>query len=160
MGILVKAQECVENMKKWAYYTNKELFLLPSAIRTSPVKASNMLSLAPGGDDHGTLHWYWTGGLMLPVELPVPVCSADAWIDSVAVQPCHVWPESGEQAQQGQGGLWYRNAILVTAVCGEQESYPARCVGSRETKVKASRRGGGMLEAWSEWAITAIKVQI
>lgn len=146
--------------EKGSHYTNKELCLLPSTNRTSPVKASNMLSVTPRGDDHGALHWHCTRGLVPPMELPVPACSADAWTDSMAVQPCHAWPE-WEQAQQGQGSLWDRNAILVTAVCGKQESCTARCVNSGETKVKqASRRGGGMCGAWSESAITVTKVQI
>lgn len=71
--------------EKGAHYTNKELCLLPSANRTSLVKASNMLPLTPGGDGHGERHWYWTGGLMPPMELPFPVCSADPWLCSPAM---------------------------------------------------------------------------
>lgn len=162
---LVKTWECVENMRKeLIIHTNKELCLLPSASRTSPVKASNMLSLTPRGDDHGALHWYWAGGLMPPMELPVPVCSADAWTDSMAVQPC--------LGLQGLVRHWMRASTTGAGDPVGQKCHPcdswlwqARELPSQVCQLKGNKgecmqEGRRDIEAWSEWAITAIKVQI
>lgn len=126
--------------EKGSHYTNKELCLLPSANRTSPVKASNMLSVTPRGDDHGALHWHCTRGLVPPMELPVPACSADAWTDSMAVQPCHAWSE-WEWAQQGQGSLWTEMPSLwQLSVASKRAAQPDV---STQGKQRWSRQAGG-----------------
>lgn len=82
-------------------------------------------------------------------------CAALPWLASKSW-----WDTEWQRAQQGQGTLWDRNAIPVIAVCGKQESCPARCVSSRETKVNGKQERRRVVEACSEWSSTAIKVQI
>lgn len=134
--------------KELIIHTNKELCLLPSGSRTSSVKASNMLSLTPQGDDHGAWHWYWARGLMPPVELPVPVCSADAWADSMAVQPCHAWPprvsetlnESKHNRDRGPCGTEMPSLWQLT-VASKRAAQPAVSTQGKQKWVQA----GGIL---------------
>lgn len=156
VGILVKTWECIENRRK-------ELIIQIRSSACCSSRTSKMLSLTPRGDDHGAWHWYWTRGLMPPVELPVPVRSADAWTDSMVVQSMPGLQELVRHGRSEHNRDWgpcgtEMPSLWQLSVASRTGAQPGVSTQGKQRWTKQEGRRDA--EAWSEWAITAIKVQI